>query len=138
CRDLRTASCVTQQVLTTATSAAPSRSSCPSARRRSRTLWASACETLQPRNLTENVAIVAWTGTLLRLARQNLGRPALRLGTPLRPVPGQSRALAGEKPGRNEDPGVQPRREHLHDVKGHVGDGDVCSGQPVRACVGES
>ena len=46
---LATASFVTQQVLTTATSAAPSRLAWPSASSRSRTACASVCDTLQPR-----------------------------------------------------------------------------------------
>src|SRR5262249_62433605 len=54
-RDLRTASFVTQQVLTTAISAS-TRSSWPSRSSVSRIACASECETLQPRKRTENVA----------------------------------------------------------------------------------
>jgi hypothetical protein len=71
-RDLRSASCVTQQVFSTATSP-PSRSAWPSASRRSRTACASACETLQPRKSTENVAI----GADLTASDVQVGRPAL-------------------------------------------------------------
>ena len=53
-RDFATASFVTQQVLTTAISAS-SRSTCPSASRRSRTSCASTWLTLQPRKRTLNV-----------------------------------------------------------------------------------
>ena len=52
-RDLRSASWVTQHVLTTATSAPSARSAWPSASSRSRTACASVCETLQPRKPTE-------------------------------------------------------------------------------------
>ena len=57
CRDFETASWVTQHVLTTAMSPLSAASTCPSARSRSRTAWASANETLQPRNRVVNEAI---------------------------------------------------------------------------------
>src|SRR5439155_10110000 len=66
-RDFATASWVTQHVLTTATSAPPSRSSWPSASSRSRTACASTCETLQPRKRTEKVAIRGIVDTLRAL-----------------------------------------------------------------------
>ena len=64
-----TASCVTQHVFTTATSAPSARSSWPSAIRRSRNAWASEWETLQPRKRTENVAIPGRESTRARTDR---------------------------------------------------------------------
>jgi hypothetical protein len=56
-RDFEIASCVTQHVFTTATSAASDVSTWPSPSRCSRTACASAYDTLQPRKRTENDAI---------------------------------------------------------------------------------
>ena len=60
CRDLASASLVMQHVLITCRSASSSGASvCPAASSARRAIIASACETLQPRNLTANDATVA-------------------------------------------------------------------------------
>src|SRR4051794_16540970 len=94
-RDFRSASCVTQHVLITATSAPDPRSSWPSPSNASRSPCASAWETLQPRKSTEKVAM---RGTLLRPDRE-VGRPALGLPPGLAPVPAVHRGLGDQVAG---------------------------------------
>ena len=82
CRDFETASCVTQQVLTTWISPASATSTCPSASNRSRIACASANETLHPRNRVENVAM---RGQELRRLSALAGQRARRTADTSRP-----------------------------------------------------
>src|SRR5262249_1136990 len=122
CRDFRTASWVTQQALTTATSPPPAVSTCPSRTSLSRTACASACETLQPRNCTENVATAP--RTLTRSAPGRGGQAGLGPRVD-RPVVRQVRSLGGEVPGRDQRRGAQARADSLDGAAGDVGDDDV-------------
>src|SRR3990170_3380279 len=109
-RDFRTASLVTQQVLRTATSGVSVVSECPSASRRSRISCASAWETLQPRKLTENVAIVGHVRDARRDRRPSLPCSAARdepshrdrapppRGSPRRPGGGAARQAGAPPP----------------------------------------
>ena len=97
----RDASFVTQHVLTTATSPAPSTSRWPSRSSRSRSACASVWETLQPRKRTEKLAIEPEN----LLADVQVGRPAAVLDAPLAPVAVELRVVGDEVAGRD-----RPRR----------------------------
>src|SRR5581483_4806986 len=132
-RDFATASFVTQHVLTTATSAPDASSSWPSASRRSRTSWASTCETLQPRKRTLNVA----TREMLRdFALQQVGGPA-PVGSSCDGLPaGAGRPVSLEIAGHDGAARMDARQERLDDVERDVCERDVDLGELVREPVG--
>src|SRR5436305_11990011 len=105
-RDLRTASCVTQQVLTTATSVPPS--VWPSASKRSRTSWASVCDTLQPRKRIEKPAI----GRLLR-GLVEVRRPAVPVDAPNVAEPVERGFVRRQVAGADEPAGTQAGRQRF-------------------------
>src|SRR5262249_18486301 len=120
-RPARRARGVRRRAWTRGRSRPPAAPTGPSPRSLSRTACASACETLQPRNCTENVATAP--RTLTRSAPE-IGGPA-DLGPPVdRPVVRQLRSLGGEVPGRDQRRGAQARADSLDSAAGDVGDGD--------------
>ena len=113
---------MTQQVLTTATSAPPSCSTWPAASSRSRTACASACDTLQPRKSTEKLAIRCWT---LPRPDVQVGGPTLGLAPALSPVAGELRRLRRQVAGDDDPVAFEALRDRPVDVERHVDDRGV-------------
>src|SRR5215216_142572 len=128
CRDFATASFVTQQPLMTAMSAASPSSSCPSASSRARRPCASACETLQPRNRTEKVAM----GSANLLSFEEIGGPAA-VDSPLAVgEAGDRRHPRVEVARADEDVGVDPPAQLVDRPEVDVRNRDVARGENGR------
>src|SRR5215216_2767518 len=128
CRDFATASFVTQQPLMTAMSAASPSSSCPSASSRARRPCASACETLQPRNRTEKVAMESAN----LLSFEEIGGPAA-VDSPLAVgEAGDRRHPRVEVARADEDVGVDPPAQLVDRPEVDVRNRDVARGENGR------
>src|SRR5690349_11787566 len=126
-----TASFVTQHVLITATSAPAEScaSTWPSRSSASRTSCTSACETLQPKKSTRNVA----TREILRrsIAAVEIRRPAVEHATVHVPKAGELRLLRGEIAGGHEGARVDPRRQRFDGLERDVRDRCVGGREPL-------